>query len=213
VKAGGKIYSGTDTAAANTPGLSLHHEMQMYVDAGLTPMQALLSSTKWAAEILRLDKQLGTIEPNKLADLVILKASPLDDIQNARLVDQLILNGSPTDTSYHSDYQFPFPRYGPESKHLYNPPPRLRDVVPPVLTQGSGAKLRLLGQGFVPNSVVYFGESPLNTDWVSATELSAMLTPRQTSVVGTFLIQVQSPKPGGGISEQIEFIVDYPELR
>jgi len=211
VKAGGKIYSGTDSAAANTPGLSLHHEMQMYVDAGLTPMQALLTSTKWGAEILHLEKQLGTVEPNKLADIVILRANPLDDIRNAKLIDQVILNGEVIDTTYHSDYKFPFPRYGIESKHLYNPPPRVRDVIPPVATQEKEAKLRVVGQGFVPNSVVLFDGAPLETKWVSATELSTELTPKQTSHVGTFLITVQSPKPGGGISEQLEFIVDYPQ--
>src|SRR5215510_5843704 len=88
VKAGGKIYSGTDSAAANTPGLALHHEMQLYVDAGLTPLQSLMTSTKWAAEILHLDKQLGTVEPGKLADLVILRENPLVDIRNTQSVEQ-----------------------------------------------------------------------------------------------------------------------------
>jgi hypothetical protein len=211
VKAGGKIYSGTDTAAANTPGLSLHHEMQLYVDAGLSPMEALLSSTKWASEILRLDKQLGTVEPNKLADLVILRASPLEDIRNLKAVDRVIRGGEITDTSYHSDYQFPFSRPGPESKHLYNLPPQLRDVIPPVTIQESETRLRILGQGFVANSVVFFNGSPLETNWVSSNELSALLTARQASLVGSFLITVRSPKPGGGVSESLEFIVTYPE--
>jgi hypothetical protein len=210
VKAGGKLYSGTDTAAANTPGLSLHHEMLLYVDAGLSPMEALLSSTKWAAEILRLDKELGTVEPGKIADLVILRASPLLDIRNTRAIDMVLRDGEVVDLSYHSDYHFPFPRYGPESKHLYNPPPRLRDVVPPVATQGAPAALRAVGQGFVPNSVVYFGETALQTKWHGPTELSAELPAPLTSQVGTFLITVRSPKPGGGTSEEMEFIVDYP---
>ena len=210
VKAGGKIYSGTDSAAANTPGLALHHEMQLYVDAGLTPMEALLTSTKWGAEILRLDKQLGTIEPNKLADLVILRANPLDDIRNTKAIDQVIRDGEIVDTSYHGDYRFPFPLFGPESKHLYNPPPRLADVQPPVAVQAKGARLRVLGSGFVPSSVVVFRGRPIETKWVSSTELSAELTPEETAEPGNFLIQVVSPKPGGGASGGLGFIVDYP---
>ena len=210
VKAGGKIYSGTDSAAANTPGLSLHHEMELYVDAGLSPMEAILTSTKWGAEILRLDQQLGTVEPNKLADLVILRANPLEDIRNTKAIEQVIRGGEIMDIGFHSDYESPFPLFGPESKHLYNPPPRARDVHPPVAVQGKETKLRVLGQGFVPNSVVYLAGSPLATNWVSSTELSAVLTPQQTSRVGTFLITVQSPKPGGGVSEGVAFLVDYP---
>jgi hypothetical protein len=59
--------------------------------------------------------------------------------------------------------------------------------------------------------VVFFNGSPLETNWVSSNELSALLTARQASLVGSFLITVQSPKPGGGVSESLEFIVTYPE--
>jgi hypothetical protein len=210
VKAGGKIYSGTDSAAANTPGLALHHEMQLYVDAGLSPLEALMTSTKWAAEILHLDKQLGTVEPGKLADLVILRADPLDDIRNSKAIEQVIRNGEIVDTAYHSDYAFPFPLYGPEAKHLYNPAPHVRSIVPAVVTQGNAATLRVIGRGFVPNSVVLFGQAQTETKWVSATELAVTLTRGQTSDVGTVLITVQSPKPGGGVSEAVPIIVDYP---
>jgi len=210
VKAGGKIYSGTDSAAANTPGLALHHEMQLYVDAGLTPLQSLMTSTKWAAEILHLDKQLGTVEPGKLADLVILRDNPLEDIRNTKSVEQVIRNGEIVDSTYHSDYVFPFPLYGPESKHLYNPVPRLRSIVPAVLTQGKTATLRVRGQGFVPNSVVFFGGSQVQTRWVSTTELAVTLTSEQTSNAGTVLVTIQSPKPGGGVSDAVPVIVDYP---
>ena len=210
VKAGGKIYSGTDSAAANTPGLALHHEMQLYVDAGLSPMEALMASTKWAAEILHLDKQLGTVEPNKLADMVILRGNPLDDIRNTKAVDQVIRDGEIVDIAYHSDYTFPFQLYGPESKHLYNPPPHLRGISPAVLAQGKAATLRVIGQGFVQNSVVFVGQSQTQTKWVSASELAVTLTLEQTSKVGTLLITVKSPKPGGGVSEALPVIIDYP---
>lgn len=210
VKAGGKLYSGTDTAAANTPGLSLHHEMQLYVDAGISPMDALLSSTKWGAEILHLEKQLGTIGPNKLADLVILRANPLDDIRNTKAIDQVIRDGEIVDIAYHSDFRSPFLLYGPESKHLYNTPPHLKDINPGFAVQGREARLRVLGRGFVPSSVVFFNGSSVETKWVSPTELSAVLSPLETAQPGNFLITVHTPKPGGGVSEELGFIIDYP---
>src|SRR3990170_159114 len=80
VQAGGKIYAGTDSSAATTPGLSLHHEMELLVDAGLSPMQAIQAATKNGAELFGLDRNLGTIEPGKWADLIVLGRNPLDDI-------------------------------------------------------------------------------------------------------------------------------------
>ena len=210
VQAGGKIYSGTDTAAALTPGLSLHHEMELLVDAGLTPMQSIQSSTLWAAEIIGLQDKLGTIEPYKFADLVILSNNPLEDIRNTKDVDQVIRGGEIMDTSFHSDYRFPFHRYGPESKHLYNPFPVLADIHPPLSPQGGEVKLRVLGSGFVPSSVVKVGELTVRTRWITATELEAALTKSHTTRVGTFLITVESPLPGGGVTEPLEFYITYP---
>ena len=52
VQAGGRIQAGTDTVSGGTPGLGLHHEMEILVEMGLTPMQALQSATSWSAAIL-----------------------------------------------------------------------------------------------------------------------------------------------------------------
>ncbi len=210
VAAGGKIYSGTDTAAALTPGLSLHHEMELLVDAGLTPMQAIQSSTLWAAEILGLEDSLGTLEPEKFADLVILGGDPLQNIQNTKMVETVIRGGEIMDTAFHSDYRFPFLRYGPETKHLYNPVPALSDIQPPVTSAGGAVTLRILGQRFVPSSVVRIGELRVPTEWISPTELRATVGSDLTSAVGTFLISVETPLPGGGQTEALEFYVTYP---
>jgi hypothetical protein len=210
VEAGGKLYSGTDSAAANTPGLALHHEMQLYVDAGISPMAALQSSTKWAAEILRLDKQLGTVEPNKAGDLLILRANPLEEIRNTKTIDRVVKGGQIIDTTYHADYEVPFHQFGPVGKHLYNQPPKVQNIEPGYVTQGKEVRIKVSGLNFVPNSVVLFDGSPVETKFVSATELSAALTQKQTSQVGNILIGVQTPKPGGGVTEGLGFIVDYP---
>lgn len=209
VRAGGKIYAGTDSSAATTPGLSLHHEMQLLVDAGLTPMQAIMAATSNGAELLGLEGKLGTVEEGKTADLVLVDANPLQEIANTKKIFKVIRDGRVVDTTYHSDYEIPIRRPGPESKHLYNPLPVVRDLLPPAAVEGSAVTLRVVGRGFTPSSVVKFDGRASETRWVSSTELVATLTPQQTARVGTFLVTVETPKPGGGSSDPVEFIITF----
>ena len=110
--------------------------MELLVDAGLSPMQAIQAATKNGAEVLRLDSKLGTIEKGKMADLVLLDANPLESIANTKKIFKVIKAGRVIDTKYHADYEIPIKRPGPESKHLYNPVPQLRDVSPPGWCRG-----------------------------------------------------------------------------
>jgi imidazolonepropionase-like amidohydrolase len=75
------------------PGLSLHEELAMLVDAGLTPLDALRTPTVNAARVLGMTDSLGTIEAGKLADLVLLDANPLEDIGNTQRIAAVVLNG------------------------------------------------------------------------------------------------------------------------
>lgn len=92
--AGVKIALATD---GNRPW-GPHEEMEDMVLAGLTPMQALLASTRNSAEVLRLADQ-GTIEAGKSGDLLVLDANPLDDITNTRKISAVILRGVAVDRS------------------------------------------------------------------------------------------------------------------
>lgn len=92
VDAGAHVTTGTDSPFVPY-GLSLHTELQVFVDAGLTPYQALRSATIWAAETVGVSKDLGSIEPGKLADLVIVNGDPLTNIKDALNVEQVIKNG------------------------------------------------------------------------------------------------------------------------
>jgi hypothetical protein len=209
VAAGGKLYSGTDSASANTPGLALHHEMQIFVDAGIPPMQALLSSTKWAAEMARMDKKIGTVEAGKYGDVVILAADPLKDIHNTETVEQVIKGGVVQNIGYHADYAVPFHQYGPVGKHLYSLPPVVSNVEPGITTQGSEIWVRVTGANFSPNSVVLFDGKPVETKFGGDQELSGKLSAKETSLPGSYLMSVETPKPGGGTVEGLGFIVDY----
>ena len=93
-RAGVRFIAGTDTATPYVfPGFSLHEELALQVRAGFTPMQALQSATRDAAEYLgRLDS-VGTIEKGKAADLVLLDANPLAEIGNTRKINAVVLGG------------------------------------------------------------------------------------------------------------------------
>jgi Tol biopolymer transport system component len=92
VAGGGRIVAGS--GAPDVPyGLSLHAELEEFVESGLTPFQALRTATAHAAEALGAGDQLGTIEPGKLADLVIVGGDPLQDIKKARDVRGVLRGG------------------------------------------------------------------------------------------------------------------------
>jgi imidazolonepropionase-like amidohydrolase len=93
-KAGVGILAGTDTANAFCmPGFSLHDELGLLVKAGLTPMQALQAATLNPARFLGTEKDSGTVETGKIADLVLLDANPLDDIANTKKINSVIYGG------------------------------------------------------------------------------------------------------------------------
>jgi len=91
-KSGVTLMTGTDLGSKwISPGSSLHDELAIFVEAGLTPMQALQAATRNPARFLRVEA--GTVEAGKSANLVLLDANPLDDIRNTRRISAVILNG------------------------------------------------------------------------------------------------------------------------
>ena len=88
--AGVPIVAGTDEGI---PGHSVHREIELYVEAGLTPMEALQAATIVSARAMKMDGELGTIEAGKRADLVVLNANPLESIRNIRSVRWTISDG------------------------------------------------------------------------------------------------------------------------
>ncbi len=79
--AGGKVVAGTDPVFVDLlPGWGMHRELEHFVLAGLTELEALRAATLDAAEALGLDEELGSIEPGKLADLIVLEGDPTEDI-------------------------------------------------------------------------------------------------------------------------------------
>lgn len=93
-EAGVPIGAGTDTPIGlAAPGYSLHSELELLVRAGLSPLEALRSATIRPAEFFGLQGEMGTIEPGRLADLVLLSGNPLEDITQSRSVVAVVTKG------------------------------------------------------------------------------------------------------------------------
>ncbi len=94
--AGVKIAFGTDSGIPTRfPGYNEHRELQLMVSSGLTPMQAITAATSTNAEILRGDKQFGTLQPGRAAEFLVLDANPLDDIHNTEKLSAVWQAGKP----------------------------------------------------------------------------------------------------------------------
>jgi len=94
-RAGVPFLAGTDAAPGVyiMPGFSLHDELANFVEAGFTPMESLQTATSGPAKFLGTESASGAIAPGKLADLVLLRANPLDNIHNTRKITAVIANG------------------------------------------------------------------------------------------------------------------------
>ena len=95
VAAGGVIVLGSDQSS----GPQSHRELELMVEGGIPPLEAIRIGTLNAAIFLGMDRELGTIEEGKLADMVLLTANPLEDISNAQEIELVIKAGQVVDRS------------------------------------------------------------------------------------------------------------------
>jgi hypothetical protein len=86
-----RIVAGTDQVV---PGHSVHREIELYVKAGFTPMEAIQAATLVPAQVMKVDKESGSIEVGKNADLVLVDGNPLDNISNIRNTIFVVAGGN-----------------------------------------------------------------------------------------------------------------------
>src|SRR5213080_4033057 len=84
------IVAGTDVGV---PGHTLHRELELYVKAGLTPLEAIQAATITPARVMKLENEVGTIQAGKRADVIVLDANPLDHINNIRKLRLVVTQG------------------------------------------------------------------------------------------------------------------------
>jgi imidazolonepropionase-like amidohydrolase len=90
-RAGVPVVAGTDQSV---PGHSLHREIELYAEAGMTPLEAIQAATIVPARVMGFDRELGTVEAGKRADLIVLGGNPLESISNIRKVEKVVSRGT-----------------------------------------------------------------------------------------------------------------------
>src|SRR5262252_11077560 len=170
VKAGGIIRAGSDPNNG-LPGLGVHEEMVMFVEAGLTPMQAVQAATINVAKAFRKDTDFGTVEPGKVADLIAVEGDPLKDMWTVQNVKLVVLNGQVVDSDFHADYRNPIPNIRP-----WRATPRDIEISPRAIAQGSTATIKVSARrGFDRFHKVTLNDKELETRFVSASEIEAIV--------------------------------------
>jgi len=89
-QAGVPVVAGTDVGV---PGHTLHRELELYVKAGFTPLEAIQAATIVPARVMKLDSEVGSIEAGKRADLIVVDANPLDNVSNIRKLRFVVTQG------------------------------------------------------------------------------------------------------------------------
>ena len=205
VNAGGKLLAATDEGGQFVPGLSIHYEMLMITDAGISPMKAIQGATLWAAESIGQGEDLGSIEVGKLADFTIIEGNPLNDITATQNVRMVIKDGQLMDTRYDPESVTKVPR-------PYGLTPVVLSVSPPVTQEGvGGVTLQVEGSRFRPNAVVRMDSTDLPTRYVSDTSLVATVDARLLRNPGSYSVYVLNPGSTGSVSNSIFLLVDSAE--
>ncbi len=205
VRAGGRLRIGSDPYGA-LPAVSMHEEMAMLVhDAGIAPMKVIQAVTQTPAQLLKIDKDLGTLETGKLADLFVVRGDPLKEITATFNVEMVMKDGKTIDTRYHADFKDPFPH--PENAEEL---PVIDTISPKWIVAGDAAEISIEGKAFQPSALVFFDGKPVPVkNRKGKTLITAALTPEQTGAAGTHEIKIIHPEGWNFASNPAFIIVRY----
>jgi hypothetical protein len=195
VNAGGMLKEGSDPPRGMA-GMLMHEAMAMDVEAGVPPMTAIMAATLNVAKTFKKDKDYGSVEPGKVADLAVVEGDPLKDIWATQNVKMLIMDGRPVDIAF-TGYKNPIPSF-----YAYQTLPMELAIAPSFVLEGAGPiTLRVRGEGMWPfhrvmlkrefGSLFNFNATELPTRYVSKTELEAEIAPELLTPAGTYTITVK----------------------
>jgi hypothetical protein len=195
VNAGGILKEGSDPPRGMA-GMLMHEAMVMDVEAGVSPMTAIMAATLNVAKTFKKDKDYGSVEPGKVADLAIIEGDPLNDIWATQNVRMVVMDGKPVDVAF-TGYKNPIPSF-----YAYQTLPMELAIEPPFVLEGEGPiTLKVRGEGMWPfhrvmlkrefGSLFNFNATELPTRYVSKTELEAEIAPELLTPAGTYTITVK----------------------
>jgi imidazolonepropionase-like amidohydrolase len=186
VEAGGILKEGSDSPRGMA-GLLLHEALVMDVEAGVPPMIAIQAATLNVAKTFHKDKDYGSVEPGKVADLSIIEGDPLQDIWMTQNVKLVVLDGKIVDPQF-TGYVNPIPEFN--SWQQLSP---TIEAAPLAITQGEGPTiLKVSGKGFWPFHQVLLNGKELETKFVSRSELQATVPAEAVKDVGMYKVTVRS---------------------
>jgi hypothetical protein len=184
-QAGGIIRAGSDPNNG-LPALGLHQEMVMFVEAGLTPMQAIQAATINVAKAFRKDKDFGTVEVGKVADIIAVDGDPLNDVWVVQNVKLVVLNGKVIDHDFHPNHKNPIPNIRP-----WRATPSEIEIAPRSIAQGTPATLKISARrGFDRFHKVTLNGKELETRFVNNGELEVTIPPQAVKDAGTYTVMV-----------------------
>ncbi len=186
VQAGGVLKEGSDPPRG-LAALLMHQALVMDVEAGVPPMKAIQAATLNVARTFKKDKDYGSVEPGKVADLSIIEGDPLQDIWMTQNVKMVIMDGKVIDIGF-SRYKNPIPSF-----YSYQSLPLDLEISPLFLIERTGpTTLRVRGEGGMwPFHQVLLNGKPLPTSFVSKNELKATIAPEAIPTAGTYIVTLR----------------------
>lgn len=186
VEAGGILKEGSDPPRGMA-ALLMHQALAIDVEAGVAPMTAIQAATLNVARTFKKDRDYGSVEPGKVADLAIVEGDPLEDIWMTQNVKMVVMDGKVIDHGF-TKYKNPIASF-----YSFQSLPLDLEISPLFLTEGSGpTTLRVRGQGGMwPFHRVLLNGRPLPTSFVSKDELKATVSPEAIPAAGTYIVTLK----------------------
>ena len=187
VQAGGILKEGSDPPRGMA-ALLMHQALAIDVEAGVSPMQAIQAATLNVARTFKKDKDYGSVEVGKVADLSIVEGDPLQDIWMTQNVKVVVMDGKVIDSGF-TKYKNPIASF-----YSYQSLPLDLEISPLFLIEGSGPtvlKVRGQGGGMWPFHQVMLNGEPLPTSFVSKDELKATISPEAIAKAGTYIVTLK----------------------
>jgi hypothetical protein len=213
VEAGGILKEGSDPPRGMA-GILMHEALTMDVEAGVPPMTVIQAATLNVAKTFKKDKDYGSVEAGKVADLSIIEGDPLKDMWCTQNVKIVVKDGQKIEIAF-SGYKNPIPAF-----YAYQTIPMDLTITPNQATQGDGPiTLKVKGEGVWPfhkvmlkrefGSIFNFNAIELPTRYISKNELQAEIAPEHITEAGTYTITVKADGETLPESHRAHFVVGF----
>lgn len=206
VQAGGILKEGSDPPRGMAAVL-MHQALAIDVEAGVPPIKAIQAATLNVARTFKKDKDFGSVEVGKVADLSIVGGDPLEDIWMTQNVKMVVMDGKVVNHNF-TKYKNPIASF-----YSFQSLPLDLEISPLFLIEGSGpTTLRVRGQGGMwPFHRVILNGRPLPTSFVSKDEIKATIPPEAIPTAGTYIVTLRCEGEDFPESHRAHLVVGFRE--